>query len=110
MDCFKKVSKKEGVASFWRGNLTNILRYFPVQAFNFAFKSKFKAFFCPKDKSKKFRFAIGSITAGGVSGSCTLCLTYPLDYARTRLASDIGKGEADRKFKGLGDCLVKSMK
>jgi len=105
VDCFSKVAKHEGIASFWRGNLTNILRYFPVQAFNFAFKSKFKAFFCPKDKSKKLRYALGSISAGGVSGSCTLLLTYPLDSARTRLASDIGKGEADRKFHGLIDCV-----
>ena len=31
---------------------------------------------------------------------------YPLDYARTRLASDVGSGKRD--FKGLGDCLVKT--
>lgn len=26
------------MASFWRGNLANVIRYFPTQAFNFAFK------------------------------------------------------------------------
>ena len=25
---------------------------------------------------------------------------YPLDYARTRLAADVGKSGADREFKG----------
>lgn len=31
---------------------------------------------------------------------------YPLDYARTRLASDVGKGQPE--FAGLGDCLRKT--
>ena len=37
-----------------------------------------------------------------------LCLTYPLDYARTRLSSDIGSGKK-REFAGLLDCLKKSV-
>ena len=31
---------------------------------------------------------------------------YPLDYARTRLASDVGSGKRD--FDGLFDCLKKT--
>jgi solute carrier family 25 (adenine nucleotide translocator) protein 4/5/6/31 len=33
---------------------------------------------------------------------------YPLDYARTRLASDVGSGK--KTFTGLGDCIMKTMK
>lgn len=33
--------------------------------------------------------------------------SYPLDYARTRLASDVGSGE--KQFAGLADCLKKTM-
>ena len=29
----------------WRGNGTNVLRYFPTQALNFAFKDNFKRMF-----------------------------------------------------------------
>ena len=32
---------------------------------------------------------------------------YPLDFARTRLAADVGKGGKDREFTGLIDCLGK---
>lgn len=35
---------------------------------------------------------------------------YPLDFARTRLAADIGKGVTDRQFSGLVDCLGKVYK
>lgn len=36
----------------------------------------------------------------------TQTVVYPLDYARTRLASDVGTGKRD--FSGLGDCLIKT--
>jgi len=35
---------------------------------------------------------------------------YPLDFARTRLAADVGKGKTDRQFQGLTDCLSKIYK
>merc|ERR1712071_589091 len=35
---------------------------------------------------------------------------YPLDFARTRLGADVGKGTADREFSGLGNCLAKTVK
>lgn len=51
-ECFMRVVKEEGVASLWRGNNANVIRYFPTQALNFAFKDKFKAMFkIPKDAS-----------------------------------------------------------
>merc|ERR1719206_569587 len=32
IDCLTRVLKTEGVYPFWRGNLANVLRYFPTQA------------------------------------------------------------------------------
>ena len=43
MDCFTRVASEQGIKAFWRGNLTNVIRYFPTQAFNFAFKDTIKA-------------------------------------------------------------------
>ena len=37
-DCVTRTFISEGVASFWRGNYASVLRYFPQQALNFAFK------------------------------------------------------------------------
>jgi len=109
VNCFSRVNSEQGFASFWRGNMTNIIRYFPTQAFNFAFKDTIKGLFpraSPKDEFMKF-FAI-NIAAGGLAGAGSLLIVYPLDYARTRLASDVGTGQRD--FKGLADCLVKTAK
>merc|ERR1719174_3153547 len=85
--------------AFWRGNLTNIIRYFPTQAFNFAFKDSIKTLF-PK-------FFLINIASGGLAGAGSLCIVYPLDYACTRLASDVGSGRA--QFNGLFDCIKKTV-
>jgi solute carrier family 25 (adenine nucleotide translocator) protein 4/5/6/31 len=35
---------------------------------------------------------------------------YPLDFVRTRLGADLGKGPAERQFNGVMDCLSKVVK
>merc|ERR1719147_561874 len=66
----------------------NVLRYFPTQALNFAFKDTVKGIFAtPKDSSAATKFAT-NITSGGVAGTLSLTFVYSLDYARTRLAND----------------------
>jgi solute carrier family 25 (adenine nucleotide translocator) protein 4/5/6/31 len=109
VDCFVRVSKEQGVKAFWRGNLTNIIRYFPTQAFNFAFKDTIKAMFPKADKNTEFlKFFCINMASGGLAGAGSLMIVYPLDYARTRLASDVGTGK--QQFNGLVDCLVKTVK
>jgi len=110
IDCTTRVLKTEGVYPFWRGNLANVLRYFPTQALNFAFKDTVKGIFkTPKDASAATKFAT-NITSGGVAGTLSLTFVYSLDYARTRLANDAkGKG-GERQFNGLVDVYVKTIK
>ena len=45
MDCGSRVAKDEGVKALWKGNGTNVLRYFPTQALNFSLKDYFKRLF-----------------------------------------------------------------
>jgi len=106
-NCFTRVAAEQGIGAFWRGNFVNILRYFPTQAFNFAFKDTIKAMF-PKYNPKKdfWSFFAVNMASGGLAGAGSLTIVYPLDYARTRLASDVGSGK--RAFEGLGDCLKKT--
>jgi len=107
INCFTRVHNEQGFAAFWRGNMTNIIRYFPTQAFNFAFKDTFKNLFPRYDPNTQFgMFFLTNMASGGMAGAGSLCIVYPLDYARTRLASDVGTGKRD--FKGLSDCLVKT--
>jgi solute carrier family 25 (adenine nucleotide translocator) protein 4/5/6/31 len=108
VDCFSRVAKEQGIQAFWRGNFTNIIRYFPTQAFNFAFKDGIKALFPKADKNTEFvKFFAINMASGGLAGAGSLCIVYPLDYARTRLASDVGGGK--KQFNGLADCLKKTV-
>ncbi|KAM3718339.1 ADP/ATP translocase [Dirofilaria immitis] len=111
IDVLIRVPREQGLTALWRGNLANVIRYFPTQALNFAFKDTFKKMFMEGlDKKKQFwRFFAGNLAAGGAAGAASMCFVYPLDFARTRLAADIGKGES-REFKGLTDCIVKVAK
>merc|ERR1712080_363412 len=95
---------------FWRGNLANVLRYFPTQALNFAFKDTVKALFAtPKTAPQWQKFAT-NIASGGCAGTMSLLFVYSLDYARTRLANDNkGKG-GERQFNVLIDVYVKTLK
>lgn len=112
IDCFSRVAKEQGFWSLWRGNLANVIRYFPTQALNFAFKDQYRQMFLGGvDKKKEFwKFFAGNLASGGMAGATSLCFVYPLDFARTRLAADVGKAGADREFSGLGNCLTKIYK
>lgn len=108
-NCFTRVRAEQGMGAFWRGNFTNCIRYFPTQAFNLAFKDSIKASFPKFDAKTDFwRFFAVNLASGGAAGAGSLCFVYPLDYARTRLASDVGSGK--KTFNGLGDCIVKTAK
>merc|ERR1712226_1751598 len=110
IDCVKRTLASEGVIPFWRGNLANVLRYFPTQALNFAFKDTIKAAFkTPKDAGQVEKFS-KNIASGGMAGTLSLLFVYSLDYARTRLANDAkGKG-GERQFNGLIDVYAKTLK
>jgi solute carrier family 25 (mitochondrial adenine nucleotide translocator), member 4/5/6/31 len=108
VDCFQKVIAKEGVAALWRGNTANVIRYFPTQALNFAFKDTYRKIFCPYDPKTQFwKYFAGSCASGGAAGATSLLFVYPLDFVRTRLATDNKNKDGVRKYNGMGDCLKK---
>jgi solute carrier family 25 (adenine nucleotide translocator) protein 4/5/6/31 len=109
VDCGSRIIKEQGFGRFWDGNLTNCIRYFPTQAFNLAFKDTFKNMFPKYNPKTEFMSFFGAnLVSGGLAAACSMTIVYPLDYARTRLASDVGSGK--KTFSGLGDCIVKTMK
>lgn len=112
VDCLVRIPKEQGFAAFWRGNLANVIRYFPTQALNFAFKDVYKQIFLGgvDQKTQFWRYFFGNLGSGGAAGATSLCFVYPLDYARTRLGADVGKGTADRQYTGLVDCIKKTVK
>lgn len=111
IDCFVRVPREQGFLTLWRGNMVNVIRYFPTQALNFAFKDTFRKYLCPFDPKKEMgKFFLGSLASGGAAGAASLLVVYPLDFSRTRLAADVGKKATDREFTGLINCITKIAK
>eukprot|EP00850_Spirogloea_muscicola_P006412 SM000030S11421 [mRNA] locus=s30:629839:632054:+ [translate_table: standard] len=105
-ECFGRTIKDEGVLALWRGNTANVIRYFPTQALNFAFKDYFKKLFgFKKDRDGYWKWFAGNLASGGAAGAASLAFVYSLDYARTRLANDnkSAKKGGERQFNGLID-------
>merc|ERR1712217_187919 len=112
MDCFRRTVADEGMTSLWRGNTANVIRYFPTQALNFAFKDYFKRMFNKnKDRDGYTMWFLGNLASGGCAGAASLFFVYSLDYARTRLANDAksAKGGGERQFNGLIDVYRKTV-
>ncbi|TRM60208.1 mitochondrial carrier domain-containing protein [Schizophyllum amplum] len=110
-DAFARTYKDEGLVSLWRGNTANVIRYFPTQALNFAFKDYFKSLFGFKKSEGYWKWFGGNIASGAGAGASSLLFVYSLDYARTRLANDnkSAKGGGERQFNGLVDVYKKTL-
>jgi len=111
-DCSRRVVSEEGVLAFWRGNTANVIRYFPTQALNFAFKDQFKRMFgFNKTRDGYWKWFAGNLASGGAAGACSLAFVYSLDYARTRLANDnkSAKKGGSRQFNGMIDVYRKTL-
>ena len=69
IDCFRRTTAQEGIVSLWRGNTANVIRYFPTQALNFAFRDTYKSMFAfKKDRDGYAKWMAGNLASGGVSG------------------------------------------
>jgi solute carrier family 25 (adenine nucleotide translocator) protein 4/5/6/31 len=112
VDCFSRTIKDEGVIALWRGNTANVIRYFPTQALNFAFKDQFKRMFAVPKTAPYWKTFSANIASGGLAGASSLLFVYSLDYARTRLANDnkSAKKGGERQFNGLFDVYRKTLK
>ncbi|GLB34012.1 putative DEAD box helicase family protein [Lyophyllum shimeji] len=110
-DAFTRTYREEGLVSLWRGNTANVIRYFPTQALNFAFKDYFKSLFGFKKSEGYWKWFAGNVASGGAAGASSLLFVYSLDYARTRLANDAksAKGGGARQFNGLVDVYKKTL-
>jgi len=97
--------------SYWKGNGTNVMRYFPTQALNFAINDSVNLALFPNGKrnysywSQFFR----GMVAGGAAGATSLAFVYSLDLVRTRLSTDIGK-KGEKQYNGFVHCYSSTWK
>jgi len=109
VDCVRRVSSEQGMLAFWRGNLVNCLRYAPQQGSALAFNDAINAMFpVYSSKTDPWKSLGSKLFSGGLAGAVANTICYPFDFARTRLASDLGGGKA--QFKGITDCIMQTVR
>lgn len=111
VDCMSRTYSNEGLLSFWRGNSAAVLRYFPTQALNFAFKTYIQKKLAVPENAGYWRKFLTNLLAGTLAGAYSLFFLYVFDLARTRLATDI-RGERNgkpRQFTGIFDVIRKTI-
>jgi len=111
-DCLTKTFRSEGILSFWRGNLATVIKYVPYQGLNFALKDKIQGCLGTSTNTTKKELFAKNILSGGCAGSLALFVTYSMEYTRTRLAMDAIQSldTQGRKFNGIIDCYIKTLK
>ncbi len=86
------ILETEGWKGFWRGNATNCFRIFPAKGILFATNDFYKEFFRNslniRGRSDPTSLSFFSGSFAGMTASIS---TYPLDFARTRLAGVTGR-------------------
>jgi solute carrier family 25 (adenine nucleotide translocator) protein 4/5/6/31 len=108
VDCFSRHVSELGVSSLWRGNVANCVRYVPTAACNLGFKDAIKRMFPKYNQKTDFAMFAGTqVLSGSLAGAVTNTIVYPLIYVRTVLGADLG---AVRKYSGMGDCIMKTVK
>ena len=101
-DALRKTIATQGFFSMWKGNLINIIRYYPSQGLNFAFRGAYQKM-VPQPKSESM-VALRNFMCGGAAGATSLLFVYPLDLIRTRITADIGKS-GPSNYKNILDCI-----
>ena len=111
-DCGRRIVAEEGFVSLWKGNFTNVLRYFPTQALNFAFKDYYKKKLSyDKKRDGYWWWFLGNLMSGGAAGATSLLFVYSLDYCRTRLSNDgkSAKRGGKKQFNGIVDVYKQTL-
>ena len=109
IDCLSQIIRKEGFLAFWKGNFAQILKYFPNLFLTLSFKNSFDKYKYQKNEVGYLKWLSGNLLSAGLAGACSLSLTYPLEYASTRLINDIKIGN-QKQFDGLMQVFSKTIK
>lgn len=82
--------KRKGYLSYWRGNGTNLIRYFPTQALNFSCKDLYQKNLENVLPFIQWKDSASSYISGSLAGMTSTSIVYPLEFCQTKLSVDVG--------------------
>jgi solute carrier family 25 (adenine nucleotide translocator) protein 4/5/6/31 len=112
IECVKRIYSDQGILGFWKGNLVICLRFFPLQfstvVLHDIVSRKLNKLVPPTNsRVPTWRGFIDSVIRGGIIGSVSALVCYPMDVFHTLISTDLG---ITPRFSGSIDCLFKTIK
>jgi solute carrier family 25 (adenine nucleotide translocator) protein 4/5/6/31 len=116
------VYRNEGISAFWRGNIPNVMRTAGQAALNMALMDYYKEVasspwvqnaiieHSTQEDVKRRRQLAVSFISGGLAGGSATTLLYPTEFLRTRLAMDQGRSKGARKYNGMKDVVMTTLR
>jgi solute carrier family 25 oxoglutarate transporter 11 len=105
-DALIRTVREEGVLTLWRGSTPTVVR---AMSMNFSL-------LVPFEETKKLlknlilNEKLRSISASLVAGGCAAILSLPFDNIKTKLQKMKKNAQGELPYKGVTDCLLKSVK
>lgn len=106
-DTLARILREQGFASFWRGNLVNLLRIVPTYGLRFSFFDYFRNLASVGVDSGQPLSLPRQMLSGAMSGSATVLVTYPLDLTRTHMSTDLHSKHGRSVLQAFQDVLSK---
>ncbi|XP_005111405.1 calcium-binding mitochondrial carrier protein SCaMC-2-B isoform X2 [Aplysia californica] len=90
-DCARKVAQYEGMGSFYRGYIPNLLGIIPYAGIDLAIYETLKKMYMKRNKNQDPGI-IALLLCGTISSTCGQLASYPLALVRTRLQAQAQQG------------------
>jgi solute carrier family 25 (adenine nucleotide translocator) protein 4/5/6/31 len=112
IECVKRIYSDQGVLAFWKGNMVVCLKFFPqhfasIYLQNVVNNQMNKVLPAVDSKTPTWSSFVDQFLRGGVIGSVSALVCYPMDVFQTLIATDLAVAP---RFSGLIDCIVKTHK
>lgn len=106
VDAIVKIKREEGIKGYWKGATPVILR---VSSINFAmlvFDDYFQEFF----NKRSGNFIVNRVASSFLASFIACCISLPFDNLKTKYQKMIIGENGAFPYKGVTDCLLKSIK
>lgn len=103
LDCIKKIYKTGGLRACYRGMIPTLAREGPSVGVYIAFYHELCSHFAKSHETVHHLSILHLLVAGGVSGSASWVITYPIDVVKSRYQADI-----NGHYNGILDCIRKT--
>jgi len=101
------IVREDGWRGLYKGNGANIARILPAYSLKFMFNDSYKTVMLKQGQTVSQMSFLQLLGSGMLAGFSQACITYPLEFIRTRLSLDCAMGG---KYKGIVDCGIKTVR